>query len=107
MSATMTAPAMITAEYSGHRPCPARPGYLELVLRLAGERLNWCVAAGDEEESVPPAERLELRQLRRGVALVGVAGDVEWPISGHQAVELLGRGTVELLVDRRLAALHQ
>lgn len=98
---------MIAAEYAGHRPCPARPGYLELVLRVDGDRLNWCVAAGLADEPAPPAERLELRQLPRGVTLVAVEAGAEWPVSGRQAVELLSTGTVTLLVDRRLAALHQ
>lgn len=97
---------MITADYAGHRPCPARAGYLELILRLDDERLNWCVAAGLADEPAPPAQRLELRQLRRGVTLVAVEGEAEWPVSGHQAVELLATGT-QIHVDRRLAALHQ
>lgn len=98
---------MITAEYTGYRPCPARPGYLELVLRLDGERLNWCVAAGADDEPLPPVERLELRQLPRGVALVAVHGATDWTVSGWQAVELLGDAGVEILVDARLAVLHQ
>lgn len=111
---------MLRGEFAGHRPCPARSGYVELVIRVEQKRLNWCVPAGDVGTEVgadagteaggvaePAPERLELRWHQSGVQLVGVRATDEVPVSGTAAVELLAGHRLELLVDDRLIALHQ
>ena len=103
---------MVRGEFAGHRPCPARDAYVELVIRIEQKRLNWCVPGGESDTVAGPApERLELRWHhsgdRSGVQLVGVRPADELPVSGTAAVELLADGQLELLVDDRLIALHQ
>jgi len=123
---------MVRGEFVGYRPCPARAGYVELVIRIEQKRLNWCVPAGTSDTvsdtdfggdsggqsdtdfgtvAEPAPERLELRWHhsgdRSGVQLVGVRPADELPVSGTAAVELLAGGQLELLVDDRLIALHQ
>ena len=107
---------MVRGEFVGYRPCPARAGYVELVIRIEQKRLNWCVPAGTSDTDFgtvaePAPERLELRWHhsgdRSGVQLVGVRPADELPVSGTAAVELLADGQLELLVDDRLIGLHQ
>jgi hypothetical protein len=100
--------SMVRGEFVGHRPCPARSAYVELVIRIEQKRLNWCVPGGESDTVAGPApERLELRWHRGGVHLVGVRPADEVPVTGAAAVGLLADGQVELLVDDRLIALHQ
>jgi len=103
---------MVRGEFVGYRPCPARAGYVELVIRIEQKRLNWCVPAGESDARLgavaePAPERLELRWHQSGVQLVGVRPADEVPVSGSAAVGLLADGQLELLVDDRLIALHQ
>ncbi len=99
---------MLRGEFAGHRPCPARSGYVELVIRVEQKRLNWCVPGGESDTVADPApQRLELRWHHSGVQLVGGRAPDEGPVSGAAAVELLAGDRLELLVDDRLIALHQ
>ena len=99
---------MVRGEFAGHRPCPARDAYVELVIRIEQKRLNWCVPAGAPGAVAGQApERLELRWHRSGVQLVAVRASDEVPVSGAEAVELLADRQLDLFVDDRLIALHQ
>jgi hypothetical protein len=105
-----TAPPMLAGSYAGHRPCPARADYVELVIKVGAERLNWCVPdrpAEVTDERTP--DRLELRHHQSGVRLLGCFddSDEELPVPAPLAIRLLGAGAVPILVDRRLVALHQ
>lgn len=94
------------AEYVGHRPCPARRGYLELVVRVDDVRLSWCFPHRAEPVPARPAARVELQWRASGLRITERDGDGPAELIGvNRAIARLDAGAT-LVVDSRLVDLH-
>jgi hypothetical protein len=91
-----------------HRGCPARAGYVELIVDMDGNRFSWCLPEPVLDPGPPAADQIELLRHRSGVQLVARLADGSAAVVDvRQAVAALtAEPPARLVVDVRLMPLH-
>jgi hypothetical protein len=111
MPSTCTAGTdVVRASFQGHRPCPARPGWAELLLRVDGRRLSWCVPLGEDDEATPPGATLTLRwrpapSARLAIEETDRAGHTAEVSAARMLTLMASTAPPEIVVDERLTTL--
>jgi hypothetical protein len=104
-------PDLVRATFQGHRPCAARPGWAELILRVDGHRLSWCVPLGADDDVSPPGAALTFRwrgapSARLAIEETDRAGRTA-EVSAARVLTLMSSSAPPgIHVDERLLPLH-
>lgn len=91
-----------------HRGCPARAGYVELIVDVDGYRFSWCLPELGTHRDTPAAEQIDLVRQRDGVQLIARSADGRTEtVDVRQAISALTADPpARLAIDSRLIPLH-